>query len=155
MNGRTLLWSMAYQILCKRLDILSLIFTSSDYSEKFEKYSDASNSQIGSVITQKNRPLSFISRKFSDTQTLSWYSLFSCLCVWHCTHEYVSSLWPLAWCIRQIHVLGISRTQIETSRIQILYCPPSLDDRHPQLCAKENQLAALFKTTTNTNHATH
>ena len=28
-----------------------------DYSEKFEIYTDASNSQIGSVITQKNRPL--------------------------------------------------------------------------------------------------
>jgi hypothetical protein len=39
-----------------------------DYSEKFEIYTDASNSQIGSVITQKNRPLAFFSRKLSDTQ---------------------------------------------------------------------------------------
>jgi len=39
-----------------------------DYSEKFEIYTDASNSQIGSVTTQKNRPLAFFSRKLSDTQ---------------------------------------------------------------------------------------
>ena len=39
-----------------------------DYSEKFEIYTDASNSQIGSVITQRNRPLAFFSRKLSDTQ---------------------------------------------------------------------------------------
>ena len=39
-----------------------------DYSEKFEIYTDASNSQIGSVITQNNRPLAFFSRKLSDTQ---------------------------------------------------------------------------------------
>ena len=37
-------------------------------SEKFEIYTDASNTQIGSVITQKNRPLAFFSRKLSDTQ---------------------------------------------------------------------------------------
>ena len=39
-----------------------------DYCEKFEIYTDASNSQIGSVITQRNRPLAFFSRKLSDTQ---------------------------------------------------------------------------------------
>jgi len=38
-----------------------------DYSEKFEIYTDASESQIGSSITQ-NRPLAFFSRKLSDTQ---------------------------------------------------------------------------------------
>ena len=39
-----------------------------DYSEKFEIYADASKSQIGSVITQLNKPLAFFSRKLSDTQ---------------------------------------------------------------------------------------
>ena len=36
-----------------------------DFSEKFEIYADASQSQIGSVITQNNRPLAFFSRKLS------------------------------------------------------------------------------------------
>jgi hypothetical protein len=45
-----------------------VVLTYPDYSEKLEIYTDASNSQIGSVITQKNRPLAFFSRKLSDTQ---------------------------------------------------------------------------------------
>jgi hypothetical protein len=42
-----------------------------DYSEVFEIYADAdaSKTQFGSVITQKNRPLAFFSRKLSDPQT--------------------------------------------------------------------------------------
>ena len=40
-----------------------------DYSEKFEIYADASQSQIGSVVTQNNRPLAFFSRKLSDTRS--------------------------------------------------------------------------------------
>ena len=39
-----------------------------DYSEPFEIYTDASATQLGAVITQKNRPLAFFSRKLSDTQ---------------------------------------------------------------------------------------
>ena len=31
-------------------------------------YTDASSTQLGSVITQSNRPLAFFSRKLSDTQ---------------------------------------------------------------------------------------
>jgi hypothetical protein len=33
-----------------------------DYSEKFEIYVDASKSQIGSVITQRNRSLAFFQK---------------------------------------------------------------------------------------------
>eukprot|EP00804_Cyclotella_cryptica_P013139 CCRYP_019647-RA/>CCRYP_019647-RA protein AED:0.43 eAED:0.43 QI:0/-1/0/1/-1/1/1/0/70 len=36
-----------------------------DYSMEFEIYTDASSKQLGSVITQGNRPLAFISRKLS------------------------------------------------------------------------------------------
>ena len=39
-----------------------------DYSETFDVYTDASVTQLGAVITQKNRPLAFFSRKFSDVQ---------------------------------------------------------------------------------------
>ena len=39
-----------------------------DYSETFEIYADACDTQIGAVITQVNRPLAFFSRKLSDTQ---------------------------------------------------------------------------------------
>ena len=39
-----------------------------DYSKVFEVYTDASATQLGSVITQSNRPLAFFSRKLSETQ---------------------------------------------------------------------------------------
>ncbi len=39
-----------------------------DYSKVFEIYTDASSKQLGAVITQDNRPISFFSRKLSNTQ---------------------------------------------------------------------------------------
>ncbi len=39
-----------------------------DYSEVFEIYTDASSKQLAAVITQKNRPIGFFSRKFSVAQ---------------------------------------------------------------------------------------
>jgi hypothetical protein len=40
-----------------------------DFSVPFEIYTDALKYQIGSVITQKDKPLAFYSRKLTDTQT--------------------------------------------------------------------------------------
>jgi hypothetical protein len=45
-----------------------LAYPDNSESLRYTIYTDASNSQIGSVITQKNRPLAFFSRKLSDTQ---------------------------------------------------------------------------------------
>ncbi len=39
-----------------------------EYSEVFEIYTDASNKQLGAVITQKNRPIVFFSRKLFVAQ---------------------------------------------------------------------------------------
>ena len=39
-----------------------------DFSREFEIYTDASSKQLGSVITQGNRPLAFFSRKLSTAQ---------------------------------------------------------------------------------------
>jgi hypothetical protein len=40
-----------------------------DFKVPFEIYTDASKYQIGSVITQKDKPLAFYSRKLTDPQT--------------------------------------------------------------------------------------
>ncbi len=40
-----------------------------DFTKPFEIYTDASTMQLGSVITQGNRPIAFFSRKLSVTQT--------------------------------------------------------------------------------------
>ena len=39
-----------------------------DFDKVFEIYTDASTKQLGSVITQSNRPLAFFSRKLSVQQ---------------------------------------------------------------------------------------
>ncbi len=40
-----------------------------DFTKPFEIYTDASTMQLGSVITQGNRPIAFFSRKLFVTQT--------------------------------------------------------------------------------------
>ncbi len=39
-----------------------------DFSKPFEIYMDASSTQLGAMITQDNRPISFFSRKLSKMQ---------------------------------------------------------------------------------------
>ncbi len=39
-----------------------------DFNKVFEIYTDASSKQLGAVITQDNRPITFFSQKLSDTQ---------------------------------------------------------------------------------------
>ena len=39
-----------------------------DFLREFEIYTDASSKQLGSVLTQRNWPLAFFSRKFSTAQ---------------------------------------------------------------------------------------
>jgi hypothetical protein len=40
-----------------------------DFMKPFEIYTDASTMQLGAVITQDNRPIAFLGRKLSETQT--------------------------------------------------------------------------------------
>ncbi len=46
-----------------------VVLTYPDFTKPFEIYTDASTMQLGSVITQRNRPIAFFSRKLSVTQT--------------------------------------------------------------------------------------
>jgi hypothetical protein len=39
-----------------------------DYSDEFEIYADGSKKQLGAVITQRNRPIAFFSRKLTEAQ---------------------------------------------------------------------------------------
>jgi hypothetical protein len=61
-----------------------------DFSVSFEIYTDASKYQIGSVITQKDKPLAFYSRKLTDPQTrytvteLELLAIVETLCEYKC-----------------------------------------------------------------------
>jgi hypothetical protein len=59
-----------------------------DFSVPFEIYTDASKYQIGSIITQKDKPLAFYSRKLTDPQTRYTVTELKLLVIVETLHEY-------------------------------------------------------------------
>jgi hypothetical protein len=59
-----------------------------DFSVPFKIYTDASKYQIGSVITQKDKPLAFYSRKLTDPQTRYTITELKLLAIVETLHEY-------------------------------------------------------------------
>ena len=64
-----------------------------DYSKVFEIYTDASATQLGSVITQSNRPLAFFSRKLSKTQQKYGVPEIELLAIVETLKEFKGMLW--------------------------------------------------------------
>ncbi len=64
-----------------------------DYDNTFEVYTDASSTQLGSVITQSNRPLAFFSRKLSETQQKSSVTEIELLAIMETIKEFKGMLW--------------------------------------------------------------
>jgi hypothetical protein len=64
-----------------------------DYSKEFEIYTDASSKQLGSVITQGNRPLAFFSRKLSATQQKYSVTELELLAIVETLKEFKGMLW--------------------------------------------------------------
>ena len=64
-----------------------------DFSREFEKYTDASSKQLGSVITQGNRPLAFFSRKLSATQQKYSVTEIELLAIVETLKEFKGMLW--------------------------------------------------------------
>ena len=64
-----------------------------DYSEVFEIYTDASSKQLGAVITQKNRPIAFFSRKLTDAQRKYSVTEIELLAIVETLKEFKGMLW--------------------------------------------------------------
>ncbi|KAL3781033.1 hypothetical protein HJC23_007929 [Cyclotella cryptica] len=64
-----------------------------DYSREFEIYTDASSKQLGSVITQGNRPLAFFSRKLSTAQQKYSMTKLELLAIVETLKEFKGMLW--------------------------------------------------------------
>ena len=64
-------WDEIHQIAFDQVKakiVRDVVLVYPDFSKPFEIYTGASERQLGIVITQKNRPLAFYSRKSSDTK---------------------------------------------------------------------------------------
>jgi hypothetical protein len=64
-----------------------------DYSKVFEIYTDASSKQLGAVITQDNRPITFFSRKLSNTQHKCSVTKIELLAIVETLKEFKGMLW--------------------------------------------------------------
>ncbi len=64
-----------------------------DYSKVFEIYTDASSKQLGAVITQDNRPITFCSRKLSDIQRKYSVTKIELLAIVETLKEFKGMLW--------------------------------------------------------------
>ncbi len=64
-----------------------------NYNKVFEVYTDASSTQLGSVITQLNRPLAFFSRKLSETQQKYSVTEIELLAIVETLKEFKGILW--------------------------------------------------------------
>jgi len=65
-------WNSVHQIAfdnVKTTIAKEVVLAYPDFTKSFDIYTDASTKQLGSVITQDNRPIAFFSRKLSDAQS--------------------------------------------------------------------------------------
>ncbi len=65
-------WDSIYQIAfvnVKSNIAREVVLAYPDFTKPFEIYTDASTKQLGTVITQENRPIAFFSRKLSGAQS--------------------------------------------------------------------------------------
>jgi hypothetical protein len=64
-----------------------------DYSKIFKIYTDASSKQLGTVITQDNRPIAFFSRKLSNMQCKYSVTKIKLLAIVETLKEFKGMLW--------------------------------------------------------------
>ncbi len=62
-------WDEVHQIAfdnVKATTARDVVLAYPDYSQEFEMYTDASSKQLGTVVTQGNKPRAFFSRKLTE-----------------------------------------------------------------------------------------
>jgi hypothetical protein len=64
-----------------------------DYSKQFEIYTDASSKQLGTVISQGNRPIAFFSRKLTEMQQCYSMTKIELLAIVETLKEFKGMLW--------------------------------------------------------------
>ena len=89
-------WDSIHQIAFDNLKatiIKEVVLAYPDFSKPFEIYSDTSTKQLGAVITQENRPITFFSRKLSGAQSKSTVTKLELLAIVETLKEFNGMLW--------------------------------------------------------------
>jgi hypothetical protein len=90
-----------------------VVLTYQDFSIPFNIYTDASKFQIRSIITQKDKPLAFYSRKLTNPQTRYTITELKLLAIVETPHEYK--------CILLGHLITIYTNQNQSILIHIYW----------------------------------
>ena len=64
-----------------------------DFNEEFKKYADASPRQLGAVVVQRNRPVTFFSRKLSAAQQTNSVTELEIWSIIETLKEFQGMLW--------------------------------------------------------------
>ncbi len=89
-------WNSIHQIAfdnVKATIIKEVVLSYPDFSKPFEIYTNASTKQLGAVITQENRPISFFSRKLFGAQSKYTVTKLELLAIVETLKEFNRMLW--------------------------------------------------------------
>jgi hypothetical protein len=95
-----------------------------DFTKPFDIYTDASTKQLGSVITQDNRPIAFFSRKLSSAQSKYTVTKLELLAIVETLKEFNGMLWGQLINVYTDHKNltrdGLSLTSVRVARWRVL-----------------------------------
>jgi hypothetical protein len=89
-------WSQVHQTAfeeIKKMLARDTMLAYPEYSKPFEVYTDASALQLGAVIVQDGRPITFFNRKLSETQKKYSVTELELLSIVECCKEFKGMLW--------------------------------------------------------------
>jgi hypothetical protein len=117
-----------------------------DYSKVFEIYTDASNKQLGAVITQDNRPIAFFSWRLSNAQRKYSITKIELLAIVETKKESKGMLWGQNIKVFTDHAnlmrdaLGLTLIKVIAGRLRARDC---LYQKHTQYCSRRSLTARV------------
>jgi hypothetical protein len=137
-----------------------------DFTKPFDIYTDASTKQLGSVITQDNRPIAFFSRKLSGAQSKYTVTKLELLAIVETLKEFNGMLWGQRINVYTDHKnltrdgLGLTSDRVARWRILLEEYAPEIIYNKGIHNAVADAISRLdydpqLNTTNEYNHATH
>jgi len=134
-------WNLIHQIAfdnVKTTIAKEVVLAYPDFTKSYDIYTDASTKQLGSVITQDNRPIAFFSRKLSGVQSKYSVTKLELLAIVETLKELNGMLWEQRINVYNDHKNltreGLGLTSDRVARWRILlekYAPEIIYKRDP------------------------